>query len=114
MAMKEMSLPEFIKQRDVIIAQFAANRAKEAEIKQEYEELKEKAEELMAAFGDASSIESSEFKITKSCFDRETMCKKDVPPSVWDKYKKTSQVVMFRVSKAKKTIKKTAVKKTKR
>jgi hypothetical protein len=85
-----------------IIAKFIEAKQKLAEWEKRHEKYKTMIEEHMRERDLATldhTIDDTSYQIKKLIMNRETLCKKDVPNDIWEKYSKSTRYTMIRVDK---------------
>jgi hypothetical protein len=85
-----------------IIAKFIEAKQKLAEWEKRHEKYKTMIEEHMRERDLATldhTIDDTSYQIKKLIMNRETLCKKDVPNDIWEKYSKSTRYTMIRLDK---------------
>jgi hypothetical protein len=86
------------------LTKFIETKHKIAELEKRHEKYRKIVEEHMNS-NDlknlSHSIDDTSYTIKKSLSSRQTVCKKDVPPEVWERYCKTSSFSIISVTKDK-------------
>lgn len=87
---------------DDVIAKFIEAKQKIAEWEKRHEKYKTQIEEYMRD-RDLTTIDhtndDTSYQIKKIIMNRETLCKKDVPADIWERYSKSTRYTMIRVDK---------------
>jgi hypothetical protein len=85
-----------------VIAKFIEAKQKIAEWEKRHEKYKTQLEEYMRD-RDLTTIDhtndGTSYQIKKLIMNRETLCKKDVPADIWERYSKSTRYTMIRVDK---------------
>lgn len=85
-----------------MIAKFIEAKQKIAEWEKRHEKYKTQIEEYMRD-RDLTTIDHTNddisYQIKKLIMNRETLCKKDVPVDIWERYSKSTRYTMIRVDK---------------
>ena len=85
-----------------VIAKFIESKQKIAEWEKRHEKYKTQLEEYMRD-RDLTTIDhtndGTSYQIKKLIMNRETLCKKDVPADIWERYSKSTRYTMIRVDK---------------
>lgn len=87
-----------------VIAKFIEAKQKIAEWEKRHEKYKTMIEEHMRDRDLATidhTIDETSYQIKKLIMNRETLCKKDVPADIWERYSKSTRYTMIRVDKKK-------------
>ena len=88
-----------------IIAKFIEAKQKLAEWEKRHDKYKTMIEEHMRD-RDLTTLDQTvdeiPYQIKKLIINRETLCKKDVPADIWERYSKSTRYTMIRVDKNKK------------
>ena len=85
-----------------IIAKFIEAKQKLSEWEKRHEKYKNMIEEHMRERDLATldhTIDDTSYQIKKLIMNRETLCKKDVPTDIWEKYSKSTRYTMIRLDK---------------
>lgn len=84
------------------LTKFIESKQKLGEIEKRVEKYREMVDNYMKETGKdvlSHSIGSEKYVIKRTSSSRETVCKKDLPSEIWQKYYKTSRFSVINISK---------------
>jgi macrodomain Ter protein organizer (MatP/YcbG family) len=82
------------------IEKFIETKEKQAELEKRHEKYRKIIEEHMSSQG-LTELKQGDITVRKTLSTRESVCKKDLPSDVWEKYCKHSRFTMITVRKSK-------------